>query len=921
MAGSLADTKLVGDMLLEVPITENADGLLRAKVRALYMLLERFSIRWAQGMYTIVDRSPDDPYITELMIHLEALRGKNIQRVEVFQGKTPLRFNYQMGFNNSESTAPEITQFMRAYTYHWFPIWETIDTYVMLEMQLKYNLPPFRVGINEYERLFLRGYSINAAGDFQWSELPPVDQDDPKAAKERESYLAEEDTWLRSSPGACDMVKVYHFISERVRRFDVCRRLRNSVIRSGGEMPEGVVAEECPSLLAMCTAVINKVTVDQDQKLNKDRAANYPHWIKPTTPFVSDACARTAHVADGHIPFLRPDFYHHAGAFKTGGNPKGILDNLMKANRETVTTAAKPSHLLAGIMSIFRTFDLYNSVEPFISYDEFMETLRNMSVPWDRNAGIHFNERGDLGSYEYQFDNLDPNIKVKVTEERKFGFDADRKENAFPAVVEMIEDLLHRLDRHTKLETFYSRKWFPLITAKLGNKVEILFPEADRSKNRIFFISCLMKMVLQKMLLSATLANTYGRNFVGISHCWSKGGVHRVASQLKFSDALGAIRSWFMGDFSALDQSLKAGVLCLLGIMWIFSIRPGASHDRVGVAMKHMMAWLADDTAITLVKWFQQEWRLVFGILFSGEYITSIFDTFYVYIAMMVVHYVFADRLQAIGTPRALKARELLMFELEKFALIYGDDLCWTLSDELVRELEELCCNKKPYLDEVVIILKQQFDMVLKPPGSSDTNRYHTPFSNVTKDGVVLPTYDNDYGFKWLRRHFYQKPNKNLASIRRISDYWSKATNTHHDALYYTNDKWLQRIKAFTVENMGNSKMIDLFCRQFYHALEKHPVKCVDPIEIERAIPVKGKIHTPDFRPVHDGVGEKVVEDKKYLFVDPNLSQEFKMDKRIPSRRDLINRFSSYKNDAAFTAGLRSCEKMKEGPILIVPDA
>jgi len=300
---------------------------------------------------------------------------------------------------------------------------------------------------------------------------------------------------------------------------------------------------------------------------------------------------------------------------------------------------------------------------------------------------------------------------------------------------------------------------------------------------------------------------------------------------------------------------------------------------------------------------------------------------------MMVVHYVFADRLKSIGTERALSVRSQLMYELEQFALIYGDDLCWTFSDDLIRDLEELVCEDG-YLEEVVNILKDQFDMVLKPPGSSDTNAYPTPYANITSDGVVIPGRDNDYGFKWLRRYFYKTnihlkdrgdpengvPDKeydvaNITSVRRISDYWSKATNTHHDARTYPNKKWLERIKAFTVENAGGSVAIDRFCRIFYHSLEGNPVNPVgNLLELEGSLPVKGRVSSSDFDEVKDGQGKEIPERKKYLLLDPEISDEFIKAPCLPSRSYLVRNFGMYTSSARFEMTLRRCRNALEGP-------
>jgi len=543
-----------------------------------------------------------------------------------------------------------------------------------------------------------------------------------------------------------------------------------------------------------------------------------------------------------------------------------------------------------------------------------MNTIGSMHVPWDRNAGIHLCTTGPIDTSEYDFDGY------TVVEERKYTWDVNQKANAMPGVMRMSRELIEKL-----LEALYegaprySPDWFPLMVAKLGNKVEILGPEADRDKNRVFFIGCLLKMVLQKLHFSAPFRQMFGKDFCGVGHCWGAAGACRVARQLKFRDANLKTRFWFQGDFKALDQSMKAGMLCLISMMMALTIKPGEQPSdtlmwRVALAV---IACLSIDTAVTLIKWFGKEWRYVIGVLFSGEFVTSMFDTIYVYIALMVVHYSFLDDLK--NRKNYEKIKKKILKAITRFALIYGDDTTWSLPARVVRLIESIpSVGKGGYMDAVIKRLRDQFDMMMKPKGSSDTDQFSTPYSSCTPDGILLQE-NGKYGLKFLRRHFVKsefvvsavgstdpksiKTIEVVQSMRKISDAWSKATNTHHDADTYT--QWFARVKSFLFENMGVSLATDRFLRMFIASIRTN-MDYLEAKEDEDYILLRDKF---GYSKVSDEKGRTVKFDagdrdliEKYKRVAPWMTEEEIFNKDVPPRDWLLTQLALKVDDSEFAA-------------------
>jgi hypothetical protein len=302
------------------------------------------------------------------------------------------------------------------------------------------------------------------------------------------------------------------------------------------------------------------------------------------------------------------------------------------------------------------------------------------------------------------------------------------------------------------------------------------------------------------------------------------------------------------------------------------------------------------------------------------------FDTIYVFIGLMVVHYSFLDDLKVFAGDNYEKYKNIILSSLEEFALIYGDDTTWSMSKIAIDLIESIpVVGKGKYLDEVVKRFKTLFDMELKPKGSSDTEQFSTPYTKCTHDGILLQE-NGKYGLKFLRRHFilgefsYKTPKGEArvssvpCSLRKVSDAWARATNTHHDATTYS--QWFPKLKSFMYENMGVSLATDRFTRFMLGAIRTN-LDYLEGVEDEDYVVLSNRF---GYSRVKDIQGRAVKFDRgdaeiieKYKRVAPWITEDEIFSLLIPSRDWLLSNLA-FRLDATYHINqLFSCSSLKEG--------
>lgn len=890
----------------------------RAIIASLAKLMNKVQVRYGERGVTVDDSDLTDRPLSETVLVMEMMRGRNIIPTQVFSGRSRLNMTYTMGFNETPKTTYWVQEFMRAYTHHEFPIWKKADQLaLMINDEMKVTLP-FK-GLNPYVEVLKCSY-FDKDGNLCLFKEFDFKKNCENSRKLGDDLRTDFNDTYHADPLSYDMVEAYRNIRDRVL---IWRNRSYRIPDNEGFLSEDdvifnqVVAQvkTPPTLQELCLAKLYEVTMDQTKGSFESRYS-LPHMV----PAVGYMRYFNREDLAQWVPLLRPDYYFHTGAFKTGASPEGIYKSLSKISQfDRPAISAKPEHVAAAACTMFKLFGFFQRFRVYKNQEEMINTLGAMSVPWNRNAGIHLCSTGEISKHKYNFEGY------VVEETKKCTWDVPYKANAMGGVLKMTKDLINFLiERLFEDIPKYGREWFIVTVAKLGNKVEILGPEADREKNRVFFIGCLMKMVLQKLTMSAPFREMFGRSFCGVGMSWSGAGTARVASQLKFDDLGKKARRWFQGDFRALDQSMKAGLMCFICMLMSITLAPGETPTektmwRVCIAL---FAWLADDTAITLIKWFGKEWRYVVGVLFSGEFVTSMFDTIYVYIALMCVHYSFLEDLKVFAGSKYEEYKKEILEAISDFALIYGDDTTWSLPKRVVDLLECIpVVGKGRYLDEVIRRLKEFFDMEMKPKGSSDTDEFNTPYTKCTKDGTVL-SEGGKYGLKFLRRHFiwgvFTKTNGKVehvpVSVRKVSDVWARATNTQHDASVYT--QWFPKAKSFLYENMGVSLLTDRFIRYMLCVVLRNSDH-LEGKEGEDYIVLSKKF---GYSRVKDRNGRAVKFDRgdseiidKYKRVAPWMTEEDIFNLEIPARIWLLDKLA-YKPDSTYhVTRLFSCRTLREG--------
>jgi len=342
------------------------------------------------------------------------------------------------------------------------------------------------------------------------------------------------------------------------------------------------------------------------------------------------------------------------------------------------------------------------------------------------------------------------------------------------------------------------------VVHKMSLKAESRPPGSDPYKTRVIFVVSAIKTYLDRVAFAPVMERSYGVGSNAIGHKWKRGGASRFARFFcanprpgtppptsPYSSATGNIYldSFFVSlDISKFDQSVLAGLLMLcLFLPWLLYARD--NHDFKMV--ERLILWSISNSVVKVVKWFGDEWRMVFGLMFSGELMTSLGDSWYLEIIMEC----FDQYLKDLAPPSASG-----YFRFKD----YGDDgvLAYPMS------LFPLVCpdGRTPTL--LRDYLKQYWMMDLK---MSDTHVSfpsrnmgpYGPFVTVLKDDRVVYK-----GVKFLKRHIivddYSNGLPQELPWRPIEDYISKvscvAGNNQSIARH------LIRLRALALDTYGTNQ-------------------------------------------------------------------------------------------------------------------
>jgi hypothetical protein len=217
-------------------------------------------------------------------------------------------------------------------------------------------------------------------------------------------------------------------------------------------------------------------------------------------------------------------------------------------------------------------------------------------------------------------------------------------------------------------------------------------------------------------------------------------------------------------DFSRYDQSVKAASLLIAALLILRFY--DHTHADFWLLMAGL-AWTADNYAVKFVHWLlSDEWRAIVGLIFSGEYGTSMIDSIIAsFIFFGYVLYVL-DILKEKCDPQEY---EILRKKIQEIMVkIYGDDGIASIPIELRPYMKLLKSNTTELKFGIISFqeyAKEIWDMSIK---DSDSAEYDTLHSVPDEAGGLKLV-----GPKILQRHFvwrsYKQPDG--STISRVCGY------------------------------------------------------------------------------------------------------------------------------------------------------
>jgi len=122
------------------------------------------------------------------------------------------------------------------------------------------------------------------------------------------------------------------------------------------------------------------------------------------------------------------------------------------------------------------------------------------------------------------------------------------------------------------------------------------------------------------------MARIYNVGANGIGTKWLGGGAHRFAKTMGAIPSYDELRAWLSLDISKFDQSVLASLLLLV------LFYPYFLYDRTDVdwpVIEQLLFYSMENSVAKVVKWFGDDWKVIWGLMFSGELMTSLGDSLY----------------------------------------------------------------------------------------------------------------------------------------------------------------------------------------------------------------------------------------------------------------------------------------------------
>lgn len=263
----------------------------------------------------------------------------------------------------------------------------------------------------------------------------------------------------------------------------------------------------------------------------------------------------------------------------------------------------------------------------------------------------------------------------------------------------------------------------------------------DPTKQRIFFIAMLLKFVLDKITLCGIFKSCMNTGPIMLGFKWSGGGAQKLYSYFT-ADEPEPERVYKHWDIRAMDVHVKAVHILLNMIYWLSlydlsiddSMSPEERFNKVFTRL--VMEWSGLNAAFSKTSWFGiNEWRIVIGILFSGEYMTSFSQTFTSWIMLLCfclhAHFLFMK----------FRFQKHLIIAIRKEIIdlrskLYGDDGAWShraiLEPYLRLKDTDPGDERFPSFEKFI---RTEHGQLLK---LSESKTCASPLSRISRHGVIL---------------------------------------------------------------------------------------------------------------------------------------------------------------------------------------
>jgi hypothetical protein len=365
---------------------------------------------------------------------------------------------------------------------------------------------------------------------------------------------------------------------------------------------------------------------------------------------------------------------------------------------------------------------------------------------------------------------------------------------AYPFTINHVMNIANTVRRHVTLERPYSRDWFPTLAAKIAVKAEVRGYDAPETKTRIFFIMCMIKLLIDKELYSEPFKMFYGTDYCSIGHKWTEGGADKIAREMHAWDE---DWSWFTTDISKLDQRLHPGLLTLIfaSIIAMYDRKP---QDQNYAVLKAFLCFSADDIAATLIKWTGLSFRIIVGVMFSGLFGTSWGDTVYVSIAIKCALRHFQRTIQ----------NKMARGDVMPVVKVYGDNIAIGWTTKRLREFV-LGPGDDPMKGFFAEYLLKTFGLPLK----ADETFFHTKFFTTINEhfsrdtGMWRTRVIGKPGVVFLKRYFIEREfagERWAMPFRPVADFYDRIITTNHTDSHSA--VWIARWCGLLLDTCGTNR-------------------------------------------------------------------------------------------------------------------